>query len=118
MRKMQPRTREFLAWVASTAAEVTVEYGMASDHADQIGAAMADRLAENWGGQTLYFPNDASYKITPRDRAILVAHREGASVAKLAREYKMSEQGMRKLLRRAASRDKSLNQLKLFDAGS
>lgn len=114
MRSMEARRNELLSSAAETAAEIARQFGVEQDQAEQIGAAVADALADSWGGQTVYFPHDAAYKLSPRDRAILDAHRKGATVATLARENRMSEQGIRKLLRRAASRDRDLDQLGLF----
>ncbi|MGH8038657.1 MAG: Mor transcription activator family protein [Stenotrophomonas sp.] len=112
---MEARRNELLASVATTAAAEASTLGICDSQAEQIGAAVADALADSWGGQTIYFPQDASFKISPRERALLDAHRRGTTVASLARQYKMSEQGVRKLLRRAATRDRNLDQLRLFD---
>jgi Mor family transcriptional regulator len=118
MKPMEARRSELLASVASTAAELALELGLPQEQAEQLGAAVADGLADSWGGQTLYFPIDAAYQLSPRDREILEAHRHGTSVAKLARDHSMSEQGIRKLLRRASLRDRALNQIELFDQAS
>lgn len=114
MKPMEGRRSALLVDAANTAAEVARQFGLPEDAAEQLGGAIADALADGWGGQTLYFPIDASYQLTPRDRAILEAHRHGATVAKLARDNGMSEQGIRKLLRRAAQRDQQLDQMGLF----
>lgn len=118
MKPMEARRNELLADVAAHAADTAKEFGVPEDRADHIGAAIADNLAANWGGQTLSFPKDAAFKLSHREREILAAHRKGVPVAKLARDHKMTEQGVRKLLRRAELRDTSLNQIDLFDAGA
>lgn len=118
MKPMEARRSELLTSAAATAAEMARAFGVPEDQAEQIGAAIADSLADSWGGQTVYFPIDAAYQLSPRDRAILDAHRRGTTVAKLARDNSMSEQGIRKLLRRAAQRDRDLDQMGLFDQRS
>lgn len=118
MKPMEARRNELLTDVVAHAAATAQEFGVPADQAEQIGAAVADALASNWGGQTLSFPKDIAFRLSHRDREILATHRNGASVAKLARDYNMTEQGLRKLLRRAELRDSSLNQIDLFDQAS
>ncbi len=118
MKPMEARRNELLTDVAAHAAAAAQEIGVPTAQAEQIGAAVADALAANWGGQTLSFPKDAAFRLSHIEREILAAHRNGAPVAKLAREYNMSEQGLRKLLRRAQLRDSSLNQSDLFEQAS
>lgn len=118
MKPMEARRNELLADVAAHAAATAQELGVSADQAEQIGAAVADALAANWGGQTLSFPKDAAYLLSAREREILEAHRNGATVARLARDYNMSEQGLRKLLRRAELRSGGLDQIELFDKAS
>ena len=118
MKPMEASRSEFMDWVASTAADIVCAHGLSPEQAAQAGAALADEFAQTWGGRTLYFPTDAAYKITPRDREVLQAYRDGTPVRKLASTYKMSEQGIRKLLRRASIRDQTLqtiSQIDLFD---
>ncbi|TXH74475.1 MAG: hypothetical protein E6Q88_04305 [Lysobacteraceae bacterium] len=118
MKPMEARRNELLADVAAHAAATAQEFGVPADQAEQIGAAVADALAANWGGQTLSFPKDAAFRLSQRDREILAAHRGGAPVARLAREYHMTEQGLRKLLRRAELRAGGLDQIELFEQAS
>lgn len=118
MKPMEARRNELLADVAAHAAATAREFGVPADQAEQIGAAVADALAANWGGQTLSFPKDAAYLLSAREREILAAHRSGTPVARLALDYKMSEQGLRKLLRRAQLRAGGLDQIELFDRAS
>lgn len=115
MKPMEERRSAFMDWVASTAADIVSGYGLPADQAAQAGGALADEFAEVWGGHTIYFPNDCAYKITPRDREVLERHRNGASVATLCSDYKISEQGIRKLLRRASARDQALNTINQID---
>jgi len=114
MKPMEARRAELLEHVAARAAATAVDLGLASDLADQVGAAVADALADDFGGQVLSFPKDCAYRLSQRDRAILEAHRRGASLAELAHQYKITDRGLRMLLRRAESRDRDLRQQQLF----
>ncbi len=114
MRSMEARRNALLNNAAEAAAKAARKFGLDDDAAEHIGAVVADMLAENWGGQTIYFPQDAAFKLTPREREILEAQRTGTTIPALAKQYRMSEQGIRKLLARAILRDRNLNQMNLF----
>lgn len=117
MKPMEARRNELLADAAAHAAEAVRMFGVPESLADHVGAAVADVLAENWGGQNISFPKDAAFKLSEREREILTAHRNHVPVSKLARDYNMTERGIRKLLHRAELRGGSLNQIDLFEAG-
>jgi Mor family transcriptional regulator len=116
MKSMAARRKELLDNVAARAAAAAQAFGLPEDRAMQLGASVADSLAVNWHGQTLYFPGDAAYQLTDRDRAILEAHRRGTLIPQLAREYALSEQWIRVLLKRAEDRDRDLRQTDMFGA--
>ena len=111
---MEGRRSELYQQVAAQAAETALALNMPKERAEHLGAAVADALAEVFGGQVLSFPKDAAFKLSKREKAILAAHRNGATYAELMREYDMTERGIRKLLTRAAKRDRNLNQPDLF----
>lgn len=115
MKSMEARRAALYAHVAARAADEALSLGLDADKAEHIGAAIADALAEDFGGEVLSFPKDAAYKLSQRERAILEAHRHGATYTELMREYDMTERGIRKLLKRALQRDRNLNQRSLFD---
>lgn len=112
---MESLRNELLTEVAARAADTARDLGLSEDLADQVGAAIADALAEDWGGQVISVPKDYAYRLAERDRAILNAHREGASLAELAKDYHMTVRGLRKLIRRAELRDPHWRQTRLFD---
>lgn len=115
MSRMESRRNEFLADVAAHAADIVKDFNLPDDIAEQIGAAVADNMADNWGGQVLTFPKNYAYKLAQRDRRILEAFRKDPNYATIARANGMTERGVRKLLRRAESRDRDLRQQQLFD---
>ena len=121
---IESRRHDLLSDAAAHAAAVAKMLGVSDTIADHVGAAVADRLAENWGGQNIGFPKDAAFELSERERDILTAYRNRVPVFKLAIDYKMTERGIRKLLDRAALRygvsheaqrqDDNLNQIDLF----
>lgn len=114
MSRMEARRNEFLADAAAHAADTVRDYGIPDEIAEQIGAAIADNMADNWGGQVLTFPKNYAYKLAARDRRILEAFRLNPNYAAIARANGMSERGLRKLLKRAEVRDRDLRQQQLF----
>ena len=117
MKSMQARRNELLAEVACCAADTARDLGIAEDVALQLGAAVADALADHWGGQVITIPKDHFFRLSQRDRKILEEHRSGASYGLLARRHGMTERGIRILIRRARMRDRNLDQRDLFGAG-
>ncbi len=113
-KNMAARRAELLEDVAASVARTAREHGVSPATADQIGAAAADELAMDWGGQIITIPRDHYFKLAARDRQVLEEHRNGASIPKLAKHYSMSESGLRKLIRRAERRDVDLRQTQLF----
>lgn len=85
--------------------------------AEQIGAAAADTLAMDWGGQVISIPHNHYYKLAARDRKVLQEHQDGVTIAKLALKYRMTERGLRMLIRRAEVRDFDSRQIHLFPEG-
>jgi Mor family transcriptional regulator len=113
---MARRRAELLDDVAAQTATVLADFNLKVDDEmrDQIGHALADHLADHWGGQVLSFPKDSSYRCAARDRAIL-ADNQRMTISALAQKYSMTERGIRKILKRAQIRDSALNQGKLFE---
>lgn len=110
---MPARRAELLDDIVSQTSVVLAEFGLEGNVVEHLGHALADHLADHWGGQVLSFPKDAAYKLSKHERAILSEHRAGATIAALATKYRFSERGMRKLLKRAASRDVHIDQQQL-----
>lgn len=101
---MQARRHHLLADVAAHAAETAAEIGISRDIAEQIGNAIADRLAENWAGQQINFTLKDAYGLSPRERLIAADHASGMPIWKLALTYQMGERGIRKLIDRLIMR--------------
>lgn len=114
---MARRRHELLQDAAECAASTALEQGATADIADQVGAAVADMLAERWAGQQITFPINAYYGLSPREVMIVEMRNGGAPIFQLAREFGMTERGVRKLLARVeAGRAKISDQMDMFGA--
>jgi len=113
--KMSPRRNALLAGVARTVAEAARAHGVAADIAEQIGAAAADEVAQDWGGQIITIPTDFFYRIAKRDIRILQEIAEGASPHEIAKRYNMTEVAVRKLRQRKELRGAHLRQISFIE---
>ncbi|GAB2927716.1 Mor transcription activator family protein [Rheinheimera gaetbuli] len=104
---------ELLDDVALHAKNLLADHGIEADVADQCGMAMAEFLAEHWGGQLINFPKNFLYKLAQRDMAIYEEF-NGRNHAKLASKYNMSVRGIYKLVARAQKRIVAEKQPDLF----
>lgn len=111
---MEAKRAELLADLAAHTAAVLQEIGIAGDLADHAGAALADYLADHWGGQVVSIPKDYYYRLSERERTILSAF-SGNNFAELAKAYSITERGLRKLINRAIVRQRDLLQGNLFE---
>lgn len=101
---MEARRHQLLQEVADRAAAVTAELGLPEDIAAHVGAAVADSVAEHWAGQQITFPLRNAFGLSPRELAIAERVRAGARVYEIAREFVMTERGVRKLIARLQER--------------
>jgi Mor family transcriptional regulator len=111
--RMEGMRRELLADVAAHAAEIAVAHGVSPEIAEMIGTAIADHLAEHWGGQVISIPRDYHYKLSDRHYQI---YREfsGNNHMELVRKHNISLQWIYKLLNRIGKRETDKRQKKLF----
>lgn len=116
---MATRRHELLLDVEQAAAATAGDLGLTADVAAHVGAAVADMLTERWAGQQLTFPIHGYYRLAARELAIVARRDDGARVFEIAREFNMSERGVRKLLKRVdAGRAKISAQIDMFDSGA
>lgn len=103
-----------LAHIDALVQRTLLQHGIDPAVAEQCGCAAADGVSDEFAGEHLYIPYDHGYRLAPRDREVLEARRNGATIRELRRRYKMTEDGIKKLLKRAEARDPHLNQQPLF----
>ncbi|CAM4198708.1 Mor transcription activator family protein [Bordetella pseudohinzii] len=89
------------------------DLGLPPEIADQAAAAVADFLADHWGGQYVLIPKDFQFKLATRDLEMYRSHRGDFSVT--ARKWGMTERGTRKVIERVMKRLVAQNQGRLFD---
>ena len=104
---------ELLDDVTSHARNVLIDHGIVNDVADQCAVALAEFLAEHWGGQLINFPKNFLYKLAQRDMVIYEEF-NGRNHSKLASKYKMSVRGIYKLIARVQKRIAAEKQPDLF----
>lgn len=113
---MAQRRAELLADVIDHASAALRELGVDGAHADQCAHALADHLAEHWGGQVISIPQDYAVKLSAREREIVALHKSGIPKDELARRYRIAYRSINRLLHRASTRDAVDAQLDLFGA--
>lgn len=105
-KRTEQRRQELIQFVIDSAEDALKKLGIGSEDAYRAAVAVADMLTDQFGGQVITFPTDYRRKLEQRDAAIYACF-DGANVADLAREHRMTERGMRKLLHRAQARLKA-----------
>lgn len=108
--KMPMRRATLLANVAKFVAEVARGHGVPAEVADQVGAAAADELAQEWGGQIITIPTDYYFRTAKRDVRILNDLAEGMKPHEICARYNMTEIALRKLRQRKELRGSHLRQ--------
>ncbi|PAT00664.1 MAG: hypothetical protein BSR46_01615 [Candidatus Dactylopiibacterium carminicum] len=112
--KTEALRTELLSDVESHGRRICIDHGLPADVAEQVAVAIADFLAEHWGGQNLNFPKDYRYKLAARDLAIYRRFR-GDNYHELVKETGMTERGLRKLIARVHARELPRVQPRLFE---
>lgn len=111
---MARRRHELLTEVEHVATTVAHDLGLCPDRAQHIGAAVADAICEQWAGQQITFPKRGYVGLSPREEAIMAQHAEGVPVFRIAKQFEMTERGVRALIKRvSAGRKPKIDQLSL-----
>jgi Mor family transcriptional regulator len=100
--RMEHKRNELLDDVASVTARLLTEHDVQPAAAELLGAAVADYLADHWGGQNLTVPKDYKRKLCAREVEIYRSF--NGDYAGLAKAHGMTERGMRKLIDRVRQR--------------
>lgn len=110
---MEHQRHELLSEIERYTTHVLSDHSIDPDVAVQAGAAVADYLAEQWGGQLINIPKDYHWKLAKRDVEIYEAF-TGHNYAELARTYNMTQRGIYKVISRARKRDIARRQPRLI----
>jgi len=110
--QMEKSRHELLSDVESQATAILRDHGIEPDVAEQASTAIADHLANHWGGQVISFPKEYLFKMAERDIRIYDEF-NGSNQPELARRYGMSVRGIYKLISRVRKRELDRRQSRL-----
>jgi Mor family transcriptional regulator len=92
---------EILTDLGEHLAEKLEGRGMEPEQASDLAFAVTEYLRRYWGGQEVYIPKAAHLEQAARDQRIYEAFLAGASFVQLNREFKLTEQRLRQIIRAA-----------------
>ncbi|MGO1073188.1 Mor transcription activator family protein [Lysobacter sp. CA199] len=108
-----PNALDFFSDVASQARGLLLEHDVCNEEAARlIGHELGQRMAEHWGGQSLYVPQGVALRVLPI-HAEIYRRFTGRNAPELAREYGLSIQWVYQVIKRMRRRDRT--QPDLFD---
>lgn len=100
------KRHELFAELLDVVARQLVELGICADQAQLVAAFIVDFLGAYWAGQSITFPKDEHYQLTLKELEAWDMY-TGNNLDQVARRFKMTPRGMRKLLDRIRERIKA-----------
>jgi Mor family transcriptional regulator len=116
MSRMKALRHQLLRDLADQVKSLLEDYGISEEISDQVGCALADHMAEFWGGQLVTFPKDARFKVAQRDLDIW-SEFNGRNHPNLAQKYNLSQRAIYDIVKRM-KRQAMEDQIDLFDSDS
>ena len=116
--RMAVKRHELFEDVMGEVERVLVAHDVKAFLASIAAAAVADRLADHWGGQNLTVPKDYRRKLTKRELQIFDEWK-GDNWAELARKYDIAERTVRRVVARIKEKLKAARddaQLDMLDS--
>ena len=110
---MQIRRHELLEEIELLVIALCKNYNLGQDICEQIGVSVANCLSEEYAGQVICFPKDYRYKIAQRDLDIYNSF-NGRNWGELGRRYNLTENALRKIVKRVQDRIIKEKQLDMF----
>jgi Mor family transcriptional regulator len=101
--RMEEKRNELFADLVTTAERLLQEYDLQAPAATLIANALADHLADHWGGQNMNIPKDYRRKLSLRELEVYDRF-SGDNFDTLARDFGMTERSMRRLIARVRDR--------------
>lgn len=111
----QPEIFADLAQHVSATLKETV--AMDDDIAEQIATAVANRMMQAWGGQTLYLPKGMLFMTSARDYQIW-RECNGHNYRELAKKYNLTLQWIYTVVKKVQRSETARRQLALFSSAS
>lgn len=100
---MELRRCEFFEDLIERATQVLAELGVNANEAELAAGALADHIAESWGGQNFSMPMDWRRKLT-RIELELYEQFDGSNIDLLAQRYGIHERTARRYVHRIRKR--------------
>lgn len=100
---MEKKRVSLLTDLADYVERCLLDHEIPAEVAATTASSLADRLTGYWGGQNFTFPKDYMWKLGQLELEIYDLVR-GDNLDEIARQYNMSERGLRKLLARVRDR--------------
>lgn len=101
---MALKRHELLEDVMALVARLLREHEVGPMGADLIASAVADRLADHFGGQNISFPKDSRRKLTQREMQIFADWQRNDSWSVMSRRYGIHERTVRRIIERIRER--------------
>ena len=111
---MEELRHELLADMAQQTEDLLKLYGIDESVADQVGCAVANHMADHWGGQLINIPKDYFYKLSQRDLDIWNDF-TGNNHATLSKKYNLGIRAIYKIIDKMKKLMIERNQPGLFD---
>lgn len=118
LQRLGASRNELLADMVALAEREMIDYDVPPAAAALIANALADRLADFWGGQTISFPRDYAWRLAQKELEIYDLF-TGGNLDDVIRASGMTERGVRKLvsrLRKKLARQQADGQGDMFSA--
>lgn len=109
MSNMENIRHELLSEIENIVISVCKRFKFDDHICKEVGVSVVDCIGDTFGGQNIYFPMDLKLKIKNRDKEIYQKF-TGNNLYELAREFSMTESGIRKSI--ARTRKKLMNKEK------
>lgn len=94
------RRNELLQDLVDVARIELLEFDLHEDAATLIAHALADRIADYWGGQSISFPRDRQWHLGIKELELYDLWSSGVTLPELTRRSGMTSRGLRKALAR------------------
>lgn len=112
--RMNKKRESLLSDVVDFVERCLVDNEIPAEVAATAASSLAGRLADYWGGQNFTFPKDYMWKLGQIELEIYDQVCSD-NLAEVARKYKMSERGLRKLIARVRDRLRAQARLQQVD---
>lgn len=109
--KAEPEVLVDLAAKAAALAKQLFE--VPDDVAEAFGAELAQAMATEWGGQSIYFPTGLIYKVASLHQAVWDAF-TGTNHNELAKQFRVSRVWIYKIVQRMRAADQARRQADMF----